>query len=397
MNKNKVLFCFMLAMILLIVTACGEASSTDEQPEETATEESTEGTEVNSNGDEEEVTEEATSFTYEVWVADQGTNEIHIIDSATHEIIETIDFNDVGDKPHMLVFDDEGDYAYVANMGSGTVSVIRAEDREVLTTLETGEGAHAAIPSPDGERVLVANVPARSLSDISVDKENEEFVVERELDLSAVEALQNEEEFPNQNPICLAFTADGKKAYVTLGGGGLVVVDVDELDVIQSFGKSQVGAHGCGTILSPDGKYMFANSGSTELAEYYVFDTETDELIFTGETGGIDAHGVRITKDGKHLWMVNRITDDAAIIDVETFEVVDTINFVGDAPDLVTFSPDGSLFYVTLRGPEPATGTHDMAGETPGVSIIDVETKTKIDLIELTGDPHGIDLRIINE
>ncbi|MFC0471793.1 hypothetical protein ACFFHM_15125 [Halalkalibacter kiskunsagensis] len=45
---------------------------------------------------------------------------------------------------------------------------------------------------------------------------------------------------------------------------------------------------------------------------------------------------------------------------------------------------------MTLRGPEPATGTHDMAGETPGVSIIDVESKEKIDLIELTGDPHGI-------
>ncbi len=375
----------MLASLLLFVTACGSDST------------STEETPADEEVDAEEGTEELSATDYEVWVADQGTNEIHIIDGATHEIVETIDFNDVGEKPHMLVFDEEGDYAYVANMGSGTVSVIRAEDRTVLTTLETGEGAHAAIPSPDGERVLVANVPARSLSDISVDKENEEFVVERELDLSAVEALQDEEEFPNQNPICLAFTADSSKAYVTLGGGGLVVVDVETFEVIQSFGKSQVGAHGCGTILSPDGKHMFANSGSTELAEYYVFDTETDELIYTGETGGTDAHGVRITKDGKHLWMVNRVTDDAAIIDVETFEVVDTVDFVGDAPDLVTFSPDGSLFYVTLRGPEPATGTHDMAGETPGVSIIDVESKEKIDLIELTGDPHGIDLRIVQE
>ncbi|MBU9713617.1 hypothetical protein [Evansella tamaricis] len=44
---------------------------------------------------------------------------------------------------------------------------------------------------------------------------------------------------------------------------------------------------------------------------------------------------------------------------------------------------------------EPATGTHDMAGDTPGVSIIDVASKEKIDLTELTGDPHGIDLRLV--
>ncbi|MBU9713618.1 YncE family protein [Evansella tamaricis] len=154
------------------------------------------------------------------------------------------------------------------------------------------------------------------------------------------------EEFPNQRPICLAYTEDGSKAYVTLGGGGLFVFDVENFEVVEQFGKSTIGAHGCGTVLSPDGKYMFANSGSTELAEYYVIDTETDELLFTGETGGIDAHGVAFTPDGQQLWMVNRVTDDAAIIDPNSFEVIDYIDFVGDAPDLLVFSPDGKYVYI---------------------------------------------------
>ncbi|WP_280769557.1 YncE family protein [Salipaludibacillus daqingensis] len=413
--KVRNLFLGVVIVFLLTLSACGANSNNNETPatdnnvgendhvennvEENDSEENDNDVSDENDGNEEneEVSEEMASEAYEVWVADQGTNEIHIIEGATDEIIETIDFADVGDKPHMLVFDDEHEYAYVANMGSGTVSVIRAEDREVITTVETGEGAHAAIPSPDGERVLTANVPAETLTEIIVDKSNEEFTVERELDLSEVEALQDEDEFPNQSPICLEYTADGGKAYVTLGGGGLVVVDVEDLEVIASFGKSEVGAHGCGTVLSPDGQHMFANSGSTELAEYYVFDTETDELIHTEETGGIDAHGVAFTPNDEHLWMVNRVTDDAAIIDPESFEVVDSVDFVGEAPDLLVFSPDGKYAYITLRGPEPATGTHDMAGDTPGVAIIDVENQSKVDLVELEGDPHGIDLRILHD
>ncbi|MBU9722894.1 MULTISPECIES: PD40 domain-containing protein [Bacillaceae] len=402
---RKLLFGLMFLSLLVALAACGseDTSQEEEQTEEgTSGEETTEietDTEEETEAEEENAVEGASADSYEIWVADQGLNEIHIIDGATHEIVETIDFADVGDKPHMLVFDEEGEYAYVANMGSGTMSVIRASDREVLTTLPTGEGAHAAIPSPDGKRTLVANTPGQSMTEVLIDKENEEFTVDRHLELSEVELLQDESEFPNQRPICLQYTADGSKAYVTLGGGGLFVLDVESFEVIEAFGKSIVGAHGCGTILSPDGKHMFANSGSTELAEYYVFDVETDELIYTGETGGIDAHGVAFTPDGEYLWMVNRVTDDAAIIDPETFEVVDHVEFVGEAPDLLAFSPDGKYLYISLRGPEPATGTHDMAGDTPGVSVIDVENKTKIQLIELdlAGDPHGIDLRVVTE
>ncbi|MDQ0351928.1 DNA-binding beta-propeller fold protein YncE [Alkalibacillus filiformis] len=397
MKGYKIWFGLVLIM-LMTVAAC---QSDEQEPEEVDEEVTEEVEDVEESKSEEEEQEEATTENeerpqYEVWIADQGTNEIHIIDGVTHEIIDMIDFGDVGEKPHMLVFDEDGDYGYSANMGSGTVSVIRGEVREVVATLETDEGAHAAVPTPDGSRVLVANTPGESMSEILIDHDNGEYVVGRHLELTEVDLLQDEEEFPNHRPICLEYTEDSSKAYVTLGGGGLFIMDVEEFEVVKAFGKSDIGAHGCGTILSPDGKHMFANSGSTELAEYYVFDTETDELIYTGETGGIDAHGVRFTPDGEYLWMLNRVTDDASIIDPETFEVIEMVDFVGDAPDLLVFSPDGKYAYISLRGPEPATGTHDMAGDTPGVAIIDVESKEKVGLIELSGDPHGIDLRVLD-
>ncbi|NJP38358.1 YncE family protein [Alkalicoccus luteus] len=336
---------------------------------------------------------------YEVWMADQGTDTIHIYNE-DHEEIDTIDFDDVGENPHMLLFDDDYEYAYAANMGSGTVSVIHGESREVVGTIETDEGAHAAVPNPNGETVLVANTPGESLSQISLDHENGEYEVAQELDLTEVDSLQNEDEFPDHRPICLDFNADGSKAYVTIGGGGLVVVDTEELEVIEQFDKNDVHPHGCGTLLSPDGSEMYANSGSVDDGYFYVFDTETDEMIHKADAGGLDTHGKNFTTDGKYLYTVHRVSDSLTVIDTETKEIVAEQEFVGDAPDLAVTSPDNKYFYVTLRGPEPATGTHDMAGDSPGISVIDVETLEIAHTIDFTGidgtDPHGIDIRVID-
>ncbi|RXJ02961.1 hypothetical protein DS745_05095 [Anaerobacillus alkaliphilus] len=335
---------------------------------------------------------------YEVWLADQGTQTIHIYDQ-THKEIDTIDFKNIGTKPHMLVFDEQGDYAYVANMGTGTVSVIRASDRKVLATLETAPGAHAALPSPDGKTVLVANTPSQSISKIVVDKENEKFTVERTIDLTKLKELSNDKEFPNRNPICIFFTPDGKKAYVTIGGGGLVILDAETLEVVQAFGKSIFGAHGCGLIVSPDGKEMYATSGSTTSGHYYSFDIATDSLTHKASSEGLDTHGVAFTPDGSQLWLVNRVSDDVTIMDVKTKKIVDKIDYVGDAPDLISFSPDGKYAYISLRGPEPATGTHNMAGNTPGLAIIDVEKKKLKEIIPINTkgtDPHGLDVRVIS-
>jgi DNA-binding beta-propeller fold protein YncE len=68
------------------------------------------------------------------------------------------------------------------------------------------------------------------------------------------------------------------------------------------------------------------------------------------------------------------------------------------APDLVDFSPDGKYIYVTLRGPNPATGTHAISGYPPGVVVIDFDTGETVQVIELPGDlnaqdPHGIAVR----
>jgi DNA-binding beta-propeller fold protein YncE len=351
---------------------------------------------------------------FELWVLDQGTNSLLIYDGAklsARTQPERIDLvSHGGAKPHMVQFSPNHDYAFIANVASGHVYVMRGSDRKVVYNEDLGQQAHAAIPSPDGKRALVANQNDKKVTEILTDYAKGAFKTGRVLDLEQVPALADAGEFPDRAPICLMFTADGSKAYVTLRGGGIAVVafPADAAvppTVVKAFGKVRDGidAAGCGTLRSADGTRMYANSGSLTGGKFYVFDTAKDALLTSTsltETGR-DAHGVAPV--GRHVWVVNRADDNVAVLSGDG-KVVGKIPDVGDAPDLLDVSPVGDRVFGTLRGPKPATGTHDMAGKTPGVTVLAVrdggKSATREFILpvgdqgaESASDPHGIAVR----
>jgi hypothetical protein len=64
------------------------------------------------------------------------------------------------------------------------------------------------------------------------------------------------------------------------------------------------------------------------------------------------------------------------VIDGRSFRVLREIEQVGDSPDILDFSPDGSLVYVTQRGPAPRSGgVHAASGQQPGVAVLDAATR----------------------
>ncbi len=141
---------------------------------------------------------------------------------------------------------------------------------------------------------------------------------------------------------------------------------------------------------------MYANSGTTEGGNLYAFDTETHGLLEAAPSGGPDPHGAAVLQNDGSLMTLNRLGDTATIHDPDSLAMTKTVA-VGDAPDLVAFSVDRRKAYVTLRGTNPATGTHDLAGTTPGVQIIDLDTMQVGETVRLdanaNSDPHGIAVR----
>ncbi|SDK67660.1 YncE family protein [Natronorubrum texcoconense] len=210
--------------------------------------------------------------------------------------------------------------------------------------------------------------------------------------------------FASASPVCHDYTQDGQYAYVTLGPGygdaGLLVFDVENFEIAEEF--PDVPAN-CGTIAHPEENKMYLNGGVADTdetdpaGEWWVFDTENHEELHNEDSNGYDTHGVWFTPDGDELWMVNRDTDDGFIVDPETDEIIEEIDYVGTSPDILTISPDGQYAYVTTRGPDPQSGPHAIQGDEPGVSVIDVESREHLHTFQPDGDNdasdfHGIGL-----
>ena len=97
----------------------------------------------------------------ELWVTSQGTDRLFIVHGQGASI-ETIPVRGLG--PHITSFSPLGDYAYVSGMRNGDLAILRADDRQLVQTLDLGPTlTHQAKPSPDGSVLLVAQIASRHL------------------------------------------------------------------------------------------------------------------------------------------------------------------------------------------------------------------------------------------
>lgn len=103
------------------------------------------------------------------WVGDsriavtaEGSAHLLFVDIDSGQILSEVETGQ--SVSHMLAVVKSADRAFVANIGSGTVTVIDLKTVSKLTDLETGEGAEGIAASPDGSEVWVGNRGADTLS-----------------------------------------------------------------------------------------------------------------------------------------------------------------------------------------------------------------------------------------
>ena len=376
---------------------------------------------------------------HEVWMLDQGTDLIHVLDSRHHLDIgeaAVIDVSPAGLQaagfqvpagitsvvPHMIEFDSQHRYAFVAATAGRSTIVIDAREKAVVAVLETGPASHMAAVTPDDTAVWVAVIGSGQLVEIPLDLDAEvpAFELGRTVDVRDVlEPFAQERgwEYPGFQPVCHQFTPDSREAWVTLGpgwdAGGLFVLDLETAEVTAAWDPEVVRAN-CGVGVNREGTRVVANwsgqvgPGQDTEGEWYVFNARTKQLLRTGSARGFDAHGVRFSPDGRHLWAVNRISDDGLVIDARSFRVIEEIGYVGDTPDILDFSPDGARVYVTQRGPAPRSGgVHAAAGDTPGIAVLDAATREVLEVVTpdpvwssddvLLNDVHGVGVRPVSD
>ncbi len=383
---------------------------------------------------------------YEVWLTDQSDTAkesggfLYIYDGAalaanptTTKPATTINFageinkfcEDATKKavrrPHMLFFTKDQTHVIISFL-SGQVLIMDAVTKKPEACLSMGKSLHAAWPTPDQKMAIAANIAEKKFIRIWTDYAAHKFSFDPEKDVLNLAALEGGER-PDTAPICPITESSSKYAFVTLRGGGLLVVDVTvtPLKVVAALDSNQIHPAGCGGIEA--GGTMYINSGGgwpiAPLSyDVYALDMSnlpksiSAKLVSQRDEKFADSHGMAAV--GRYVWNADRAGNNVEIIDTLSNLSIGSVNLVTDAnadpaPDLMDTAPDGQYVFVGLRGPSPLSGNdkavQNAKGTIPGVGVIHADAGGRVghykgqaaitNMVEgkETADAHGIAVR----
>jgi len=197
-----------------------------------------------------------------LWVTCEGAKAVVELDAVSGKVLA--EWNTAQDVSHMIVPTPDEKKLYVANIGSGSVTVIERAGGKV-TSIPTGEGAEGIDVSPDGAEVWITNRGANTISILRV----------------ADDAITDTLDSRGTMPIRVKFTPDGREAWVSNARSNTVCVfDARERTHLATI---EVGAVPVGIQMAPDGRRAFvANTNDHKIT---VLDVPGRKVAGTFTTG----------------------------------------------------------------------------------------------------------------
>ena len=255
----------------------------------------------------------------------------------------------------------------------------------------------------------MANQNGKRVDRISTDYATNTFDLDDTLDLAngltPNGVLKQFEGRPDNAPIVVVPDSSSALAFVTLRGGGLFVVDptTTPMQIVAEYDTSMIHGNGFGGVEAKGGMYINSGAGgeATNPSQFDIYrfalaefratnqpNTPAPIVVFSDDTmppmHERDSHGLAVTKHNRYLWVLDRAMSVAEIFDTTSDTHVNTMSFADPmsehpTPDLADISPSGNRIFVSLRGPNPLSGSpHAATGSTPGLGVIQVEQGGKV-------------------
>ncbi len=188
-----------------------------------------------------------------------------------------------------------GRRAFVANIGSGTVTVFDLDARKRLAQVATGAGSEGLDLTPDGRELWVCNRAADAVSVVDT------------ATLKVVATL------PSKSfPIRVKVTPDGRRALVSNARSG----DVAVFDVARRREIARISMRSLAPDAAGEGRMSAGLAGGSGPAPV----------------------GILVAPDGKTAWVANTNADAIAVLDLGTWSVAGTLR-AGKEPDGMALSP----------------------------------------------------------
>jgi len=273
--------------------------------------------------------EKAATPTSRVYVANESSNSVTVIDALTFKVIGTVDTKN--HSTHDLSLSRDGKMLFATNLASGRLSVIDTEALETIASIATGNRCHVVTLTNDNRHAWVANIGENNISIVDT-------ATYRILGTIPV----------GKGPTGLTFSRDGRFAYVSNQGDKAVqVIETASHRIIRTI---PVAGNPHFLVLGPDGRIWGTNTGSNDI---YVIDPSTQEKIATFEVGptpqqiafgykGMVGPNAYVTVAG-----LNKVI--AVKGDPKDLRIVDEIE-VGQRPNGIWANPEGTRLFVGNEG-----------------------------------------------
>jgi YVTN family beta-propeller protein len=206
----------------------------------------------------------------------------------------------------------DGRFLYVANEDIGKATVLEIRSGRTVAEVEVGGEPEGVTTSTDGRFVYVTSEEDSQISvvDTATNRLVKRFAV-------------------GARPRDSAFSPDGSRAYVTAENGGTVsIVDVSTHNVIETIRLRGQNVRPMGVVVSPDGQRVFVTTGRG--GTVMSIDTKTNKLVGSVAVGA-RPWGLALSPDGTRLYTANGPSNDITVVDTETLTVLTKVA-VGRSP-----------------------------------------------------------------
>lgn len=320
-----------------------------------------------------------------IYVCNQGSASVSVIDASVNEIIATVDFTELGFSenamPHHAVAEADGSYWYVTLIGENRVLKFNRENELVDESQLEVPGLMAIHPSDD---ILYVG---RSMS--AVNPPQSFGIVER----STMELLDERGLFFTR-PHAIATTPDGRWTFVGSLSENQILstnTETEESNLVNVTGSTHTFIN---FAITPDGKTMIATGQvSGQLLFFDISDPLTPQLTETLSVGAMPWHPV-ISEDGSRAYFANKQDNSVSVVNLETQTVEATIEGEGLAqPHGAVLSQDGNFLYVSnnnLNGSYNPEGREDLQNLPGTVVVINTESNRIDKVIEVGRYASGI-------
>ncbi|HEY8928141.1 MAG TPA: beta-propeller fold lactonase family protein [Mucilaginibacter sp.] len=315
-----------------------------------------------------------------LYVANAGSNSVSVLKIINTggvfsiSVIATVD--NVGSRPASIAISPTNDFIYVAGNPEGTVdntlTVIQKSETDtysIISTVTVGKGKGSVAASPDGRYVFVANNAAANVSVIQCGT-NRSFTPVKTITVGL-------------GPLGIAVSPDNKSVFVCNNTAGTVsIISIRTLELTGT--PLEVGKNPGAVVITPSSYYVFvANAGDSGVS-LIALDNDTDKYMVAEKKIAIDyAPGSLALAPSGNQVFVAATTNSSSItsLNLVTYQVANEVIFNDVQPTNTVPSADNKKVLVWKSSSAPAdnigvkvvdTQTYLFSQAMAGLSIVDV-------------------------